>query len=763
MRNIGVDMSAKMNDFLLEYYKRLVFREMPIEQFVHFCEYLDADDMAGHMKSWKENLLELDPDDKTKFVKDAAGLYKRKNIPDPETDKDWKLSDEEWVKLFIAFNNAFQAMDANKKSFKYEDKPNKFLNKYFGNDGQLFSYATADDAAEKKIEELKKLLKEHDVDMRHALKEFFNDDFSWKDLMDGIDSKKYNTDPKFRQKIIDISGALEYDTKYRDPSPIKKMVGRELNFGDIAKGFETINIKSSKMTQFKLVHRDLLNELYTNKAAFKYFSAYDPTKISKSLNDAKEYLDYNNAESKDYISPKRPDELTLPQHISQWWDDTYSNYLEKYVKLSGDRMFFSPYAKAIFNEIDKAGVKPTDGLAKVLENTDKISGALKKKFKKAPDHFDWLIKTLTELKNTMGKGKAFEKALQNGNSLNAIVKEIILKAVNENEVEKAKTTLEVLAALRYTLTTSKIMDAFNKTDLTIFSDKNFSFNKNTGIQFVTSALDKGIKKTFQLFGYALTAAGNLIKRRGTKFRGKQDKRMQDAINAKESELFGKVERSEAALDKYKTELATTKEKLKGLGTEDALTKNVKTADSKVVAAENEFKVLYSNFYKFISGYEESGISDESTIDIINGLINNIETYGIKATFNAEVEKNIESIVDKDIREKALDFVKKARSIQSKYNIQVADLDAKKAKLQEFKDATSDMNIYNDLIESTTKEIEKLKKENLEKAKQIEELELFWNVCNSGTVKSFIGNKELEQKKFLNNAKAIYQKHVLDRL
>lgn len=33
-------MAAKINDFLLEYYKRLIFNSMPIEQFVQYCDYV---------------------------------------------------------------------------------------------------------------------------------------------------------------------------------------------------------------------------------------------------------------------------------------------------------------------------------------------------------------------------------------------------------------------------------------------------------------------------------------------------------------------------------------------------------------------------------------------------------------------------------------------------------------------------------------------------------------------------------------------------
>ena len=519
-------MAVKMNDFLLEYFKRMIFRSMPIEQFVHYCDFVKADDMAGNMKEWRDTLLEKNA--AGELVTDAAGLYVRKDYPDPFAG-DFELEPAEWEKMFRAFNNAFQEMDAYKNSFKYEKKPTDFLNKYFGSTGQLFSYTTASIAAETKIAELKNILETHASQLRPKLTGFFNDDFTWDDLITGIADKKYNKNPSFREKMTSIAEALAADTQVTATSAVYSVVGRKLDFSAIRDGFDGGPINPAKMTQFQLSYRDLLRELYTNTKAFEYFSAHDPTKISKLLNEAKGRLDYNDTNSKGYISPKRPDSLTLPQRISEWWDKTYSNYLEKYVKLTPDRMFISLQAKAIFQEIDKLHLNPADGLDKVLENTDKISGKLKEKYKKAADHFEWFTKTLTELKKTMGKGKAFEKALSNGHSMNILVQQIIIKAVNENKIDEAKTTLEILPVLRYAYTTSRIMDVFNKSDLTIFSDKSYSWNtKNPAMQFITNAMDLGIKKAFQLAGYGITMAGNAINRIGTKFNGKMGKDLRDA-------------------------------------------------------------------------------------------------------------------------------------------------------------------------------------------------------------------------------------------
>lgn len=741
-------MSANMNDFLLEYYKRLIFRSMPIEQFVHFCEYVDADDLGGHMKLWKEELLERDPADTSRYLKDAAGLYVRKNLPDPESGE-WELPPEEWEKFFKAFNNAFQAMDASKKSFKYEKKPNDFLKKYFGNEGQLFSYATADGAAEIKIAELLDILTKHETGMKQLLKGYFNEDFAWKDLIDGINSKKYNKDPKFRKTMVDIAEAVAYDT-LTVPSTVLSMVGHKLNFDAISNGFENSVINPAKMTQFKLIYSDLMKELYTNTAAFKYFSASDPTKISKSLNEAKEVIDYNNTESKDYISPKRADELTLPQRISEWWDNTYSNYLEKYVKLTGDRMFFSPYAKAIFKEVDKLKIKPTDGLDKIIENSSKISGELKKKYKKAPGHFDWFIKTLEELKSSMGKGKAFEKALQNGRSMQVLIQEIIIKAVRENKIDEAKTTMELLATLRYTLTSSKIMDAFNKSDLTMFSDKDLSWNKNEGVKFVTTAMDMGIKKAFQLAGYTLTAAGNLINRVGTKFNGHQGKRIKaarDITNAENSEKLRKLR--DVDVPAYRAGKTAQENKLIDLRTrgitEAALDSKIdKYTNTDLPAITSDFNGRVAALTAWLSSH--TAHPDAAHVE---NVLEDIKNYKI----DAELDDSVLGVLTDPA---VITDMQAVFDRQKEYKLVNVQLGRKIRKRREMQDATDAINNYNDMISKANDEITNWDENHKDRYK---ELMAYWDMCNSGMVRSWWGNAKKSQKAFDNKKKTMFDDYL----
>lgn len=740
-------MAVKMNDFLLEYFKRMIFRQMPIEQFVRYCDFVKADDMAGNMKEWRDTLLEKDA--AGNLVTDGAGLYVRKDYPDPFSG-DFELDPAEWEKMFRAFNNAFQEMDAYKNSFKYEKKPTDFLNKYFGSAGQLFSYTTATIAAETKITELKNILETHASQLKPRLSGFFNEDFTWDDLITGITDKKYNKNPSFRDKMISIAETLAADTQVPATSVVYSVVGRKLDFSAISDGFNGGPISTAKMTQFQLVYRDLLRELYTNTKAFEQFSAHDPTKISKMLNEAKGRLDYNDTNSKGYISPKRPDSLTLPQRISEWWDKTYSNYLEKYVKLTPDRMFISLQAKAIFQEIDELHLNPADGLGKVLENADKISGKLKVKYKKAPEHFEWFTKTLTELKNTMGKGKAFEKALSNGHAMNMLVQQIIIKAVKENKIDEAKTTLEILPVLRYAYTTSRIMDVFNKSDLTIFSDKSYSWNKdNPAMQFITNAMDMGIKKAFQLAGYGITIAGNAINRIGTKFNGKMGKSLRNARRDKMDEWAQQHDELEANVSRYEMERDVKRTELRDLinagNSPIQLKRDIRGYERRRDLAWQSFDNRLEKLTQIWATMTYTPGANPTDVKILEDIVSKL-----RDDINADIDPaQVSAITDVTIQRE----VKRMLARRNNFTQNSNDLRDSQTKYQELVNAKNAITEYDQLIDKANDDLANWDSNHKDK---YAELMAYWDLCNSGFNKSWFGNRDAEQKKFTKNMVPLVQ-------
>ena len=499
-------MSVKMNDFLLQYYMQLRFNHMPAEVRAKFNEYAKNDDFRGHMKDWKKNLM-------------TNGA--NNPMPDPnEAGGAWELGNDEWEKLFRAFQDAFRAMDADKKSFKDNKDANDFLNEYFG-DLHLFSNGVASNDAEQEIQgNFKTFLESNRQVLEVAFKQWglTDGDFSYSDLMSGIQDKKYNTSPKFQKKIKDVAQYVAY--YMRQPDFVNSLPNAQTNLPDfekVEKGFDDDQIDPLKLDYFKRNHRDLLDTLNKKSKIYSVFKTYDKGKISKLLDEATQKVDYGNKESDDYVPPKRDDELTPWQQLSKNIGDTWSDYMDKYIKFRGDRLYMSNSAKAIVKALDdkKVKMKPTDGLGKLVENTDAIKANLLYKSPTATKHFEWMAKTLKELHSTLPK--AFAGALQNGRQMRALVSELIMTAVRDGKMDEAKTAMEVLSVIKYGYTTSKIMDALGKESLSIFSDKGLSWNKNEGVQFVTNAMDKSIKAAFMGIGYGITIAGNAYNLHGSKF------------------------------------------------------------------------------------------------------------------------------------------------------------------------------------------------------------------------------------------------------
>lgn len=493
---------VKMTDFLLQYFMQLRFNDMPPEVRAQFNEYAKSDDFRGNMKQWKKHLMHTD----------ANGNLVQNALPDPN-GPDFHLDDKEWENLFKEFQKAFRKMDANRKNFTNavdfganNEKAREFLDEYFGF-GKLFDKVTASPQAEQQIQVLKTLLDQNQGGL-FSVKLSEWGIISYKDLKDGIKDKKYNTDSEFQDKLKLVAQYLGY---YKNELGLSQYA-----FDEIERGFEGGPIDPQKMQAFKLEYDILLRRLAREEKVRKEFPS---DKIKSAIETAKQYVAYDDTNSKDYVPPKRSDELNLIEQISKDVSDTYADTLEKYIKFKGDRLYFSAEAKQIVAGIHKAKLKPTDGIKGVLEKSQDIKKALMYKSANATEHFDWFVKTMNELSNTMPK--AFGGALSNGRKMRAIIQEMIMIAVRDGKEKEAKTAMEVLSVIKYGYTTSKIMDALKKESLTVFSDGKLSWNKNEGMKLVTTALDKSIKTALVGIGYGITAAGNAMWLSGSKFNGQR--------------------------------------------------------------------------------------------------------------------------------------------------------------------------------------------------------------------------------------------------
>ena len=524
-------MAIKYKDFILEYYKRMTFRDMPWPQFLQFCDDVKKDNLSDNQKLWRDDFLARDAGGN--LLTNPIGGYIRKDDPDPYTD--WKLTDTEWENMYRAFRTAFRGLKANESNFSRNTNLVNFVNRYYVSGAaptgsQAFDPIKVKASAKSQIDTLKSILTNPEIG-KEVITNLFNAGKIDKPqeipaIISGITNGKYEKDDEFRNKLIRI--AAHIDGLVSDPT--NKLGAKidekfpSLDLSDIYTDFEDPVIDRICLTNFKGIYPTLLQELYKNNAFRTEFEKHDTENIVKQINSAKSYVNYNDAKGNpdDYIAPKpydkNNDTRNVVQRISEWWSNTNEGYLEKYTKLQGDRMFFSDQAKEIVRAFDKSEppLKPTDGLAKIVEACDKIAPKLK--LRQSKKHLKWFQENMTEIASIMPK--SFKGALQHGTQMRAIVSELIRRAVEQHKTEEAKTAMEILSVMKYGLTTSKFMDAMKGQHFTIFGDKNLSWNKNSEMMsWLSNSFDRllefGVKGVFR----AIQITKNAIFLSGSKFNG----------------------------------------------------------------------------------------------------------------------------------------------------------------------------------------------------------------------------------------------------
>ena len=518
---------ASMKDFLNTYYQRLIFNEMSYEQFVTFCEYIKGGNATSKQKEWAKKYLKKDATGK--YTIDAnTGLYEREDVPIP-SDATEGLGDvthtpEEWEKLYKAFRSTFQRMASSRDDLSDEAK--KFLDEHFGAT-KVFQPAQITAVGKHKIEnDLYPLLQNHKSVLEGRLKNAYppvlSDDFTYQNLLDAIKDKKYQTDTDVRDRVMN---AVSYVDGER--MPLQAQYGVTVpNFTGYENWIDD-SVQPDKLAAFAAECDSMLKKIRSDKKVREAFGSYDSGKITGPLNKALNDQKYDDANSEDYVQPKRYEKLSITEKISEWCGDKYSDLFEKYAKLKGDALYFSDEAKLICKNLPD-DLKKTDNLDTVLTALSKTKEKLTAKHQlNAIKHLEWFEKTMGELKNAKNMKKTYAGALQHGGQLRELVKEVMIKAVKESEsdssaIDKAKTTLEMLSVLHFGFTTSKIMDTIKDTDFSLFSDSKLSWNKNETMQFVTKALDRTVKFAFMGIGYGITMAKNAYSLSKTKIKSYSD-------------------------------------------------------------------------------------------------------------------------------------------------------------------------------------------------------------------------------------------------
>ena len=534
-------MAIELDDFLKKYYRRLHTKAMPDAVLEQLVEDKGKGLLTGHQEEWFTNWLEKDDN--------APHGWRAKPVPEPSDENE--LPEAELKKLFKAFTLALAGMKSNKIFWdsKNDASAIAFVNRWTETgERPVFQIPQPTKECERGIKEIFNFLKTHpqaneikdiilkDTKKANGEKVFSSDSDLEKFIRENTGSTpKYKTDTRRQVKMQQVATTLyNYMNRWGYTGNTAEE-GKKQALATISNALSTVaqedaftEIDETGLDDFKNKYaKELLDTLYYNKNIRDRFAEYDTMyEVTKKITKAEGKISWHDPKHDDYVKPKIEDTRSPLQQLKKWATDTYGDTLKKYEELRGGHLFFNYHAKEIFKKIDKKGIKPTDGLNGLLDKAADIKKDLPNKI--VEQHFDWFVETMNSIKGEIPN--AIDGAWRNASQMKAIIDQIILRATNPDPrnfdplaMEKAKTAMEIMTAMKYGMLSSRVMNAIKDTDFTIFSDKDLSWNNNDAMKFITGAFDKGIKAAFMGIGYFVTFVGNSFYLSGRKYTNSDNK------------------------------------------------------------------------------------------------------------------------------------------------------------------------------------------------------------------------------------------------
>ncbi|MBR3930852.1 MAG: hypothetical protein IKJ62_04730 [Alphaproteobacteria bacterium] len=421
------------------------------------------------------------------------------------------------------------------KELRENDPTKKFLNTFYGAGKAVEQYTIAPLADAPGIANYISSNLGRFVD-------FFNGEIKERDfntLITKLTDGSYISDTKSLKTLDKFLGRISYYYQWGSDKPlpstnIPPCLGIEVTTpgGATAADLDTTSIKLIQkglhtpvmpvsLDTFKTEMENLFGKLVSDDKLREKFSGKDEDgDITKWINKALIETDYKQGDHA--LAPKYTDRKTFwkraKDKIKEWEVDTVGKLKNKHT-----RHIYSTDARFIVPELIDKGVKPTDGTGKILETLGAVIGNLPNPVQKKAK---WVSGTMSKLSKT----NFFKDALKDGDQMRQLVQEIIKAAAHDDKKEEAKVALEILAVMRYTMTTSSVRDKLKKTELSILSDPKLSWNKGL-VANVTRAIDKTIHTGMMAAFEIGNLAKNALKENGVKFKqgtGRLDKRTTDS-------------------------------------------------------------------------------------------------------------------------------------------------------------------------------------------------------------------------------------------
>lgn len=586
--------------FIEKLVKKIHLEQMNPDVKERFDSYKKDKDFVGHMKDWEKDLAYTD-------VLDEA-------------------ANKAAYKAFLA---VFENMSDDESSLNKQFKE-RIYDKFFG-DNKVFNHPEPIPGAEAQLTDFYTKILANDEneayltkaieDNPYILRNFDDNQFNYEKFRKNIKDGKYKTDPKVRKQVISVvnyirayptevfpegSEAAEYKfDKYKLPANAEQWFEAHYHPG------------------FQFVMPGLVSTLTRNAKFREEFKKYDHVgTISSKIEKGLEKTAFDDEKSEDYIPPVYKDEKKFLNKVKDKVHDFWDNNLRQFTDvLRGTRVYMSPYSQTIIKTFDsiknKDGkrLRPVDGIKGILENKEKIIAKIQEKSPSAKKHFEWFAKKMDTYSKKMPD--AFDGALRNAKQLRKIVSRIIVDAIHsgkDDDIEAAKTSMEILSVMKYGIMHSRTLDAMNKEDLSVLSQTNIA-KKYELVGALAKGFDWAAKKTIILTGRGVAAIRNGVMRRRTKFNGN----MAD-IDVARNQMLGErnqdIQELDSQINGYNTQIAAQDGVIANWATERTNKETIKrnkeasltSARAKLTALETRYggrEVLQEKFTADSQKYQEN--------------------------------------------------------------------------------------------------------------------------------------------------------------
>lgn len=498
-------MAKTYDEFLYQYFKQLHLNDMSEGQAARLKD-LQGQEVTVPTVNGDVSVY---PDDK------RSGAQKGWNKgPLPDISE---LSETEIDKLYRNILNALRELKKDEARIKQDVNPKlpEVWAPFFGdiNDPKPFYAHKIDLTRMPDLEPLIDLLRDQSHPVTLQVEELlYEKDYKLGDFIKDFD------DRNFGGKFIDVvnriirnvsstaslySSRPEYDD-FRAPNgrflQLRKQLDPDEEIIDQLK-IDLFKQPQNYMRIFGLLYSD-------SKFKEQFAGTSSGREVTNQLDRVKKNIDYSK------LVPKMTDKLSILDSAKKKIGDFIDGRVGKLFDRHKRHNYMTP-AKGIMEAIVKTGLKPTDGLEKILAKDGDIQALLASNSPVSAGGWTLFVSVLKEIKD--GMPKAFAGCLKNGSQMNAVVQQVIARCMEMEppKFDEAKMILETLSVLRYGNLTSDKWAAW-KENLMIKElkgfDKGFLKWFATGAKFV-------VNNTVNAIFWAGQILANKLGRVGTRFNG----------------------------------------------------------------------------------------------------------------------------------------------------------------------------------------------------------------------------------------------------